>query len=88
MSTATLDKNSNDTLAQSLAQELRTWIECESPSNDPAAVHRMAQIVVTKARAAGLRVTQRDRRNETANDRRNESRTRRHTHRSAFVSAY
>jgi len=57
MSTSTLDKNSNDTLAQSLAQELRTWIECESPSNDPAAVHRMAQIVVTKARAAGLHVT-------------------------------
>lgn len=57
MSTATLDKSSTDSLAQSLAQELRTWIECESPSNDPAAVHRMAQIVVAKARAAGLRVT-------------------------------
>ena len=51
MSTATLDNTSTNALAQTLAQELRTWIECESPSNDPAAVHRMAQIVVAKARA-------------------------------------
>ncbi|MFM7013022.1 MAG: M20 family metallopeptidase [Betaproteobacteria bacterium] len=57
MSTATLDNPSTIALAQTLAQELRTWIECESPSNDPAAVHRMAQIVVAKARAAGLQVT-------------------------------
>ena len=57
MSTATLDIPSTTPLAQALARELSTWIECESPSNDPAAVHRMAQIVVTKARAAGLTVT-------------------------------
>lgn len=57
MSTATLDNPSTHTLAQTLAQELRTWIECESPSNDPAAVRRMAQIVVAKAHAAGLQVT-------------------------------
>lgn len=56
MSTATLDNPSTNALAQTLAQELRTWIECESPSNDPAAVHRMAQIVVAKARTAGLQV--------------------------------
>lgn len=59
MNTATtpaLDRPAVTPEAQALAQELRTWIECESPSNDPAAVHRMAQIVVAKARGAGLKV--------------------------------
>ena len=50
MPAATLD-------AQQLAQGIRTWLECESPSSDPAAIHRMAQLVATQAKAAGLAVT-------------------------------
>lgn len=59
MNTATtpgLDRPATTPEAQALAQGIREWIECESPSNDPAALHRMAQIVVTKAKNAGLNV--------------------------------
>lgn len=42
--------------AQKLAEGIRVWLECESPSSDPAAIHRMAQLVATQAKAAGLDV--------------------------------
>jgi len=60
MNTATapgLDRPAMTPEAHALAAGIRTWIECESPSNDPAAVHKMAQIVVAKAKDAGLTVT-------------------------------
>ena len=44
-------------LADQLAAGIRTWIECESPSSDAAAVQRMATLVADQARAAGLNVT-------------------------------
>lgn len=43
--------------ALALAAGIRTWIECESPSSDPQAIERMAQLVADQARAAGLTVT-------------------------------
>lgn len=44
-------------LADQLAAGIRSWIECESPSSDAAAVQRMATLVADQARAAGLNVT-------------------------------
>lgn len=41
-------------LAQQLADELSVWIECESPSNYPEGIHRMAQMVAKQALDAGL----------------------------------
>ena len=43
-------------IARQLADEVSTWIECESPSNDPAGINRMAEMVATQARASGLTV--------------------------------
>ena len=43
-------------LAQQLADELSVWIECESPSNYPEGIHRMAQLVAKQAQEAGLKV--------------------------------
>ena len=43
-------------LAQKLATGICTWIECESPSSDPASIERMAELVAKQARAAGLSV--------------------------------
>lgn len=39
-----------------LLQKIRVWVELETPSNDPAAVGALAQLVGDDARAAGLRV--------------------------------
>lgn len=41
-------------VAQQLADELSVWIECESPSNYPEGIHRMAQMVAKQALDAGL----------------------------------
>jgi len=41
---------------QQLVSDISKWIECESPSSDPAALHRMAEIAASQARASGLRV--------------------------------
>lgn len=43
-------------IAQQLADDLSVWIECESPSNYPEGIHRMAELVSSYARAAGLKV--------------------------------
>lgn len=56
MSTLILSPESQQ-LAQQLAEGIRTWIECESPSHDPDSVERMAQLVANQARTAGLSVT-------------------------------
>jgi len=59
MNTATtpgLNRPAITAQAQTLAEGIRTWIECESPSNDPAALHRMAHLVAAKAKDAGLTV--------------------------------
>ena len=46
----------NQQLAAKLAAGISTWIQCESPSNNPQAIERMAQLVAAQARSAGLRV--------------------------------
>ncbi|HBI84177.1 M20 family metallopeptidase [Orrella sp. NBD-18] len=43
-------------LAQQLADELSVWIQCESPSNFPEGIHRMAELAAKQARDSGLTV--------------------------------
>lgn len=60
MNTATapgLDRPAITPEALALAEGAKVWIECESPSSDPAAIHRMAQIVANQAKVSGLKVT-------------------------------
>src|ERR1700760_811410 len=42
---------------QTLLDEIRSWVEIESPTTDAAAVNRMTDKVEADARAAGARVT-------------------------------
>jgi glutamate carboxypeptidase len=42
--------------AASLLDEIRSWVEIESPTTDPAAVNRMVDKVEADARAAGARI--------------------------------
>ena len=44
-------------LAQQLADELTVWIECESPSNYPPGIQKMAEMVAQQAHASGLNVS-------------------------------
>lgn len=41
---------------QKLVDDISSWIACESPSSDPAAITQMAEIAAKQARGAGLRV--------------------------------
>ena len=45
---------------QILLEQIRQWIEIETPSHDPAAVASLAQVVAGQARSAGLAVTLQD----------------------------
>ncbi len=45
---------------ESLVEGIKSWVQCESPSNSPEGVARMVAIIASQARGAGLTVEQTD----------------------------
>ncbi|HLU00212.1 MAG TPA: M20 family metallopeptidase [Burkholderiaceae bacterium] len=45
---------------ESLVAGIKSWVQCESPSNSPEGVAKMVAIIAEQARAAGLNVEQTD----------------------------
>ncbi|NCY24390.1 MAG: M20 family peptidase, partial [Alphaproteobacteria bacterium] len=42
--------------SETLLEELRTWVEIETPSADPAAVNRLVDLAESGLRAAGASI--------------------------------